>query len=49
MISKSDFIYIVNNLLEDAVEKVAIDLNSEPMKLSEPSHTGKRTISRVKE
>jgi len=37
--NKSDFIYIANSLLEDAVEKVAIDLNSEPKKLSEPSHT----------
>ena len=39
MIPKSDFIYISNCLLEDAVEKVAIDLNREPKKLSEPSHT----------
>ncbi len=37
--NKSKFIYIANHLLEDAVEKVAIDLNSEPMKLSEPAHT----------
>ena len=39
MTPKSEFIYIANRMLEEAVAEVAIDQNSEPKKLSEPSHT----------